>query len=127
MLIVHYNSGVRAPYYPKMMLIIILYGYTQKEYTSCENCSDCSLKELCTKAKGNRQVHNNPVYEKMKGKAKTALEDETLAALYARHKIDVESVFDNLKGNLSFTRFLLRGLKKDRTIFIHHKNAKRSA
>src|SRR5690606_28523666 len=83
----------------------------------CEDCSDCPLKELCTKAKGNRQVHYNPVYEEMKGKAKKALEDETLAALYAQRKTDVESVFGNLKGNLSFTRFLLRGLQKVRTEF----------
>ena len=83
----------------------------------CEDCSDCPLKELCTKAKGNRQVHYNPVYEEMKGKAKTALEDETLAALYAQRKTDVESAFGNLKGNLSFTRFLLRGLQKVRTEF----------
>ena len=83
--------------------------------TKCEDCSDCPLKELCTKAKGNRQVHYKPVYEEMKGKAKTALEDETLAALYAGRKIDVESVFGNLKGNLSFTRFLLRRFKKVRT------------
>ena len=52
-----------------------------------------------------------------KNQAKTALEDETLAALYAGRKIDVKSVFGNLKGNLSFTRFLLRGLKKVRTEF----------
>ena len=83
----------------------------------CEDCSDCPLKELCTKAKGNRQVHYNPIYEEMKGKAKIALEDETLAALYAQRKTDVESVFGNLKGNLAFTRFLLRGLTKVRTEF----------
>lgn len=27
----------------------------------CEDCSDCPLKQACTKAKGNRQVHWNPV------------------------------------------------------------------
>ena len=83
----------------------------------CEDCGDCPLKELCTKAKGNRQIHYNPVYEEMKAKAKIALEDEVLSALYAQRKIDVESVFGNLKGNLSFTRFLLRGLTKTRTEF----------
>ena len=33
-LIAHYDSGGRAPYHPKLMLKIILYGYTQKVYSS---------------------------------------------------------------------------------------------
>ena len=43
-LVAHYDSGGRAPYHPKMMLKVILYGYTQKVYSSrriaqmtCEN------------------------------------------------------------------------------------------
>ena len=83
----------------------------------CEDCSDCPLKAACTKAKGNRQVHWNPVYEELKAKAKVALEDEKLSKLYAQRKVDVESMFGNLKGNLAFTRFLLRGLVKTRTEF----------
>lgn len=53
----------------------------------------------------------------MKAKTRVAFEDETLAVLYAQRKTDVESVFGNLKGNLSFTRFLLRGLTKIQTEF----------
>src|SRR5690606_10750560 len=53
----------------------------------------------------------------MKAKAKAALGDEQKAALYAKRKVDVESVFGNIKGNLRFTRFLLRGLHKVRTEF----------
>lgn len=93
-------------------------GYPQDyKIYECEDCSDCPLKALCTKAKGNRQIHYNTVYSEMKAKAKTALENETHAAIYAQRKIDVESVFGNIKGNLSFTRFLLRGLTKVRTEF----------
>ena len=93
-------------------------GYPQDfKIYECEDCSDCPLKALCTKAKGNRQIHYNTVYSEMKAKAKTALENETYAAIYAQRKVDVESVFGNIKGNLSFTRFLLRGLKKVRTEF----------
>ena len=83
----------------------------------CEDCSGCPFKSECTKAKGNRQVHWNTIYEEMKAKAKEALEDEHLSILYAKRKVDVESVFGNLKGNLAFTRFLLRGLLKTRTEF----------
>ncbi|RSK53659.1 MULTISPECIES: IS1182 family transposase [Bacillus] len=78
----------------------------------CEDCTDCPLKPQCTKAKGNRQVQWNPVFEEMKTKAKTALESEYKAAIYSRRKIEVESVFGHIKGNRSFRRFSLRGLDK---------------
>ncbi len=48
----------------------------------------------------------------MKAKAKTALECEEKAAIYARRKVEVESVFGHVKGNRSFRRFSLRGLDK---------------
>ncbi|WP_243458156.1 IS1182 family transposase [Sporosarcina sp. Te-1] len=83
----------------------------------CEDCSDCPLKALCTKAKGNRQVHWNTIFEEMKAKAKEALECEENTGIYARRKIEVESVFGHIKGNRSFRRFSLRGLNKVHTEF----------
>ncbi|MEC1782096.1 IS1182 family transposase, partial [Schinkia azotoformans] len=88
-------------------------GYEQSfKIYECEDCTDCPLKEQCTKAKGNRQVHWNTIFEEMKAKAKTALECEEKAAIYARRKVEVESVFGHIKGNRSFRRFSLRGLDK---------------
>ena len=58
----------------------------------CEDCSDCPLKASCTKAKGNRQVHWNTIWEELKAKAKKALEDDERSAIYARRKVEVESV-----------------------------------
>ena len=78
----------------------------------CEDCTDCPLKAQCTKAKGNRQVHWNTIFEEMKAKAKAALECEEKAAIYAQRKVEVESVFGHIKGNRSFRRFSLRGLDK---------------
>lgn len=78
----------------------------------CEDCSECPMKSQCTKAKGNRQVHWNTIFEEMKAKAKAALECEDKAAIYARRKVEVESVFGHIKGNRSFRRFSLRGLDK---------------
>ncbi|WP_053165689.1 IS1182 family transposase [Bacillus sp. FJAT-27238] len=78
----------------------------------CEDCTNCPLKAQCTKAKGNRQVHWNTIFEEMKAKAKAALECEDKAAIYARRKVEVESVFGHIKGNRSFRRFSLRGLEK---------------
>jgi transposase len=77
-----------------------------------EDCSGCPLKTHCTKAKGNRQVHYNPVDEEMKAKAKENLCSDEGAELYAQRKIDVESVFGHIKGNRSFRRFHLRGHAK---------------
>ncbi|MED0724904.1 transposase, partial [Aneurinibacillus aneurinilyticus] len=82
----------------------------------CEDCSDCPLKTSCTKAKGNRQVHWNTIWE-VKAKAQKALEGDETSAVYARRKVDVESVFGHIKGNRSFWRFSLRGLEKVHTEF----------
>ncbi|HZG58897.1 MAG TPA: IS1182 family transposase, partial [Anoxybacillus sp.] len=88
-------------------------GYEQSfKIYECEDCTDCPLKTKCTKAKGNRQVHWNPIFEEMKAKAKAALECEEKAAIYSRRKVEVESVFGHIKGNRSFRRFSLRGLDK---------------
>jgi transposase len=83
----------------------------------CEDCSDCPLKSACTKAKGNRQVHWNTIWEELKAKAKDALEDDEKSAIYIRRKVEVESVFGHIKGNRSFRRFSLRGLDKVHTEF----------
>ena len=88
-------------------------GYVQSfKIYECEDCADCPLKPQCTKAKGNRQVHWNTIYEEMKAKAKTALGCEEKSTIYARRKIEVESVFGHIKGNRSFRKFSLRGLDK---------------
>ncbi len=55
-------------------------GYEQNfKIYECEDCTGCPLKSKCTKAKGNRQVHWNPIFEEMKAKPKTALEFDHLA------------------------------------------------
>lgn len=42
---------------------------------------------------------------------------ESNAQIYARRKIEVESVLGHIKGNRSFRRFSLRGLAKVQTEF----------
>ncbi|WP_114494522.1 transposase [Fontibacillus phaseoli] len=73
---------------------------------------DCPFKASCTKAKGKRQVHWNTIWEELKAKAEKALEDGEKSAIYARRKVEVESVFGHIKGNRSFRRFSLRALDK---------------
>jgi transposase len=89
------------------------YGQTRDfKIYECEDCTGCPFKEQCTKAKGNRQVHYNPVYEEMKVKAKESLWSDEGSQIYSQRKIEVESVFGHIKGNRSFRRFYLRGLDK---------------
>lgn len=89
------------------------YGYKRDfKIYECEDCTDCPFKNRCTKAKGNRQVHYNPVYEETKAKARRALYSNEGRARYRRRKLEDEPVFGNLKQNLHFRRFHLRGLKK---------------
>ncbi|MDA3129376.1 transposase [Aliibacillus thermotolerans] len=83
-----------------------------KKSKTIRGAADCPLKPQCTKAKGNRQVHWNPIFEEMKAKAKAALECDDKAAIYSKRKNEVESVFGHIKGNRSFRRFSLRGLDK---------------
>lgn len=91
------------------------YGYerTFKVY-ECEDCSACPNRSQCTKAKEgkHRKVQINERWEKQKEYIKEKLSDEKTESIYARRKIDVEPVFGNLKANLGFTRFSVRGKEK---------------
>ncbi|WP_322500140.1 IS1182 family transposase [Shouchella clausii] len=89
------------------------YGFKRDfKIYECESCEGCPFKADCTKAKGNRQIHYNPVYEELKAKEAAKLHSERGATLYAQRKTDVESVFGHAKQNLGFRRFHLRGLEK---------------
>lgn len=91
------------------------YGFTRtfKVY-ECVDCSDCPLREQCTKAKegNNRTIRYNEKWEQQKKIIKDLLSDETTSAIYGKRKIDVEQAFGLLKDNLCFTRFSVRGKEK---------------
>ncbi|WP_328018433.1 IS1182 family transposase, partial [Halalkalibacterium halodurans] len=104
------NRRVTFRYYRKRT---DAYGYERDfKIYECEDCTGCPFKTDCTKAKGNRQIHYNPVYEEGKSKMKRALDTEEGAKTYRKRKTEVESVFGHIKGNRSFRRFHLRGLDK---------------
>ncbi|MCX2456568.1 IS1182 family transposase, partial [Lacticaseibacillus nasuensis] len=56
-----------------------------------------------------RYIDINPDWEYFKAKTREQLSTEIGASIYARRKIDVESVFGHLKAYLGFTRFTVRG------------------
>ena len=76
---------------------------------------------MCTKAKGNRTILYNPTYEELKAKQRyLLLENEETKNIYSKRKIEIESFFGNLKQNLAFTRFSLRGIENVRVEFALH-------
>src|SRR5690625_1779251 len=91
------------------------YGFkrTFKVY-ECEDCSDCPLRSLCTKAAegNNRKLFYNEKWEHQKEYVREKLSNEETGEIYGKRKIDVEPVFGFLKANLGFTRMSVRGKPK---------------
>jgi transposase len=81
---------------------------------ACEDCTDCPLRTLCTKAREgtNRKLMVNEKWEQQKEQVREKLSEEKTGAIYRQRKIDVEPVFGFLKANLGFTRFSVRGKSK---------------
>jgi transposase len=74
------------------------------------------LTELSKTPNGNqRQIHYNPTWDYFKHLVKEELNSEEGALIYAKRKIDVETVFGDLKGNFGVRRVHLRGKEKVET------------
>lgn len=80
----------------------------------CEDCGGCPFRSECTTAKEgkNRKVYRNTNWEIQKSMIQEWLSNEKTGSIYRKRKIDVEPVFGNLKANLRFTRFSVRGKAK---------------
>ena len=88
-------------------------GYeSERRIYVCADCSQCPLKEKCTKAQGNRQLQVSFRLWAMRARAKEMLLSEPGTALRKQRSIDVETVFGRIKQDWGFRRFLLRGLEK---------------
>jgi hypothetical protein len=57
-------------------------------------------------------IQKNMNLDYFKAQAKKQLSVEEHRAIYQQRKVDVETVFGNLKANLAFRRFSLRGRRK---------------
>lgn len=81
-----------------------------------ENCSSCSWREACTKSKeSNRTIQINEQLEIYKQLARQNLHSERGLQLRKRRSHEIESCFADIKHNMGFRRFHLRGLKKVKT------------
>ena len=87
-----------------------------KEY-ECRNCSDCVFyKDCCKSEKGaHRTLRVNPKLEHYKVQARENLNSQKGKVLRRKRSIEIESCFGDIKHNMGFRRFHVRGLPKVKT------------
>lgn len=92
------------------------YRSEMKEY-GCNNCRDCVFYKQCCKSAtgGNRTITVNQKLELYKVKARANLNSDRGISLRKRRNIEIESCFGDIKHNMGFRRFHVRGLNKVRT------------
>ena len=88
-------------------------GFIQESRVyECSDCSSCAHKKECTKAQGNRQIRFNKKLWQLKQVAKRNLMSEKGREMRGKRAEYSEGIFGQIKWNMSFKRFLLRGLGK---------------
>jgi len=117
----HYNSQIKeytcpagnpVPY-KKTVVKKNDSGYEQTlEMYQCENCEGCPLRSECTKSVYGRMVQRNENWLSHKQKVKNILWQEKYNELMKRRAVECETIFGQIKGNLGFRRFHLRGKEK---------------
>lgn len=91
-------------------------GYeSERRHYECQSCMECPLKGECTKAKGNRQIQVSFKLIEYRRQARENLTSETGKSLRKLRSVEVETVFGNIKHNMRFRRFHVRGLEKVNT------------
>ena len=88
---------------------------SERRIYQCESCADCTRKEACTRAKGDRQLLVSWELNRLQEQAVDRLCSEEGQSLRSRRPIEAESVFGRWKHNWGFRRFMLRGEDKVKT------------
>jgi len=88
-------------------------GYitTVRMYTA-EDCTGCGLRETCHKSEGNRCIAIRPRLQRYREEMRERLFSEQGLFHRSQRGVEIEAVFGQLKQNLGFRRFHLRGLPK---------------
>jgi len=117
----YYNKKTDTYYCPMGQAMTNIGSYkkqTKNKFTQeihryqAQNCRGCPLRGLCHKSKYNRIIERNYNLIRLKTKAKKLLLSEQGIAKRKQRCWDVEAVFGNIKHNMNFKRFTLRGLDK---------------
>ncbi len=93
-------------------------GYkTEFKQYECTNCSECIFyKQCCKSEKGaNRTLKVDEKLEQYKFKARANLKSDQGIILRKKRSIEIESCFGDIKHNMGFRRFHIRGLQKVKT------------
>lgn len=77
----------------------------------CENCESCSIKERCTKSKGNKRIEISRNFINLRAESAANIATAQGILLRINRSIQVEGVFGAIKEDHGFRRFLLRGKK----------------
>ena len=88
-------------------------GYeSERRHYECQTCMDCPLRRECTKGKGNRRIQVSFKLLEYRRQARKNLTTKRGKALRKLRPVEVETVFGNIKHNMRFRRFHLRGVEK---------------
>ncbi|MCK4826957.1 IS1182 family transposase [bacterium] len=88
-------------------------GYeTSRDRYECEDCTGCELRVQCFKGKNNRVITVSHRLNALRKRARDLLLSSKGKEYRSRRPIEVESVFGQLKHNMQFRRFALRGIEK---------------
>ena len=117
----HYNKEKDTYYCPMGQAMTHIGSYKKKTKNGFEqqlhryqaqNCKGCPLRSQCHKSKSNRIIERNYDLMRLKTKARELLISEQGIAKRKQRCWDVEAVFGNIKQNMNFKRFMLRGIHK---------------
>lgn len=84
----------------------------------CKNCSECVYKDICTKSKGNKQLHVATDFIKLREQFLNNATTEKGILLRMNKLIQVEGAFGVIKQDCSFRKFLMREKTKIELLII---------
>lgn len=88
---------------------------TKKRTYQSKDCRNCPIAEKCKAGEGNRTITIRPELERYKQQAREKLNSDRGIELRKRRNTEPESFNGDIKHNMGFRRFHLRGLKKVET------------
>ncbi|MFD2682714.1 IS1182 family transposase [Bacillus seohaeanensis] len=86
--------------------------FSVKRNYRCVDCKGCPFQSTCAKGKDTKSVSVSMKNRKQRDKMKSRLNSPEGKEIYSQRKIDVETVFGQIKHNQRFQRFHVRSLEK---------------
>lgn len=91
-------------------------GYLiETRHYEASDCNTCPFKPECTQAKGNRRLRISFRLRRFREQARTNLLSDPGKKLRVQRNVEVETFFGQVKHNMHFRRFHLRGLENVKT------------